>query len=188
MNEPLHPAQIQAIDKLKELRVGALYIERQEGKLRTVVELVRCRLEKGRIDGVLWICAKRKTELIQDGLARYAPEWNERVRLAGIEGLSHSLKRFLELLDTVKERRMMLVIDNGLLIKNAAALRTKRVLTLSAQCAYRLLISDVPFSRQVSDLFAQWYALDWRILGYRTYWGFCVNHLPRPRCPANRCV
>lgn len=177
MNDLLHPAQVQALEKLKRLRVGALYIERQDGKLRTVLELVRFRLSRSRIDGVIWLCTRRRVELIQSGIARYGAEDADRIDVVGIESLSHNLTVFLELTHRVKKERLMLVIDNGLLIKNPSALRTQRVLALSRQCPYRLLISDVPFSRRISDMFAQWYALDWRILGYSSYWGFCMNHL-----------
>ena len=46
MSEFLHPSQLEAIEKLKQLRVGALYISRQNGKLRTVLSLVRFRLRR----------------------------------------------------------------------------------------------------------------------------------------------
>lgn len=177
MNEPLYPAQLRAIEKMKTLRVGALYIERQEGKLHTVLELVQYRLDSGRIDGVLWLCAHRRMEMLAEKLSAYAPQVWRRIVLRGCESLSHNLPLFQELMELARGSRTMLVIDNGLLIKNPRALRTKRVIALSACCKYRLLVSDLPFTCSVRDMFSQWYALDWRILGYRTYWGFCVNHL-----------
>lgn len=177
MNEALHPAQVEAVEKLKHLRVGALYIERQEGKLRTVLSLVRYRLERGRIDGVIWLCMRRRVDMIQEGAERHAPELCARIEIVGIESLSHRLDSFLHLMHRAQSQRLMVVIDNGLLIKNPAALRTQRVIALCSRCAYRLLISDIPFTRRVGDMFSQWYALDWRILGYSSYWGFCTNHL-----------
>lgn len=176
-NEPLYPAQLQAFEKLKRLRVGALYIDRQDGKLRTVAELVRYRLKRGRIEGVLWLCTRRRVELICAGIEKYAPEEARCIEVCGIETLSHNLGRFLEMLGRTEEKRLMLVIDNGLLIKNPEALRTQRIIALSEKCHYRLLVSDVPFSKNAADVFSQWYALDWRILGYRTYYGFSINHV-----------
>ena len=96
------------------------------------------------------------------------------ITLAGVENLSYNLNDFLALCKQTDEDRVMLVIDNGLLIKNPRALRTQRVLVLSEKCPYKLLVSDVPFTRSAADMFAQWYALDWRILGYQSYWGFCI--------------
>lgn len=177
MLEMLYPLQLDAVEKLAGLRVGALYIERQEGKLRTVLELVRRRARRGSIEGVLWLCTRRRRELIANGIGRYAPGEAALIQVVGIESLSHNLTLFTQLMERARRGPMMLVIDNGLLIKNVDALRTRRVIALSQLCPYRLLISDVPFTRQVSDMFAQWYVLDWRILGYRTYWGFCLNHV-----------
>ena len=166
-----------AFEKLKVLKVGELYIERQEGKLRTVLELVRYRMEHGRIDGVLWLCTGRKAGMLREGIERHAADIAPDIILQGMESLSHRLKLFCELMRKAEEKRLMLVIDNGLLIKNMNALRTQRVLALSEKCPYRLLISDVPFTQSVADMYAQWRALDWRILGYVSYWGFAINHL-----------
>ena len=181
MDEMLHPAQIDAVEKLKRLKVGALYIDRQEGKFRTIAELIRYRMETDRIDRVIWLCTRRKQELLAASIQRYLPDIEPHITLAGVENLSYSLNEFLKLCSQAEEKRAMLVIDNGLLIKNPRALRTQRVLALSKKCPYRLLVSDVPFTRSAADMFAQWYALDWRILGYQSYWGFCINHVGRGR-------
>ena len=173
----LHPEQIEALEKLKHLKVGALYADRQDGKLHMALELVEYRLDAGRIDGAIWLCTRRKADMISWGIQRHAPELAARIALCGIEGLSFSLKQFRLLMRAARSRRLMLVIDNGLLIKNVEALRTQRVLALSELCPYRLLISDVPFMNSVADMYAQWRALDWRILGYSSYWGFSINHL-----------
>lgn len=175
--EPLHPLQVCAVEKLRRLRVGALYAERQEGKMRTVSALVNDRFERGKIDRVLWLCTHRREGLILAGVHRYLIEYETRIHICGLESLSHNLSLFLKLMDECEGERVMLVIDNGLLIKNPDTLRTRRVIELSARCRYRLLISDVPLTRRASDMFSQWYALDWRILGYQTYWAFCVNHV-----------
>ncbi len=177
MIEPLHPMQACAVEKLRNLRVGALYVERQEGKMRTVSALVGDRFERGKIDAALWLCTHRREGLIQNGVHRYLGDYETFIHVCGIESLSHNLSLFLELLNECQDGRVMLVIDNGLLIKNPETLRTRRVIELSGYCRYRLLVSDVPLTRRASDMFSQWYALDWRILGYRTYWAFCVNHV-----------
>lgn len=180
MIDPLFPVQLQAFEKLKKLRVGALYMDGWEGKTRLVAELVQYRLKNKKIEGVLWLCNKRKMEIVSSEIFRMIPQ----TQLVSIEGLSHSLPRFMDLLEKAQHEKLMLVIDNGLMIKNINALRTKRVIALSQECAYRLLICDMPFTKNIADMYAQWCALDWRILGYRTYWGFSINHLS-DRCPDN---
>lgn len=179
MDKLLHPAQMEAVEKLKRLKVGALYIERQDGKLRTVAELIRYRMETGRIDSVIWLCTRRRADRLRRGISQYLGDMEDRIALEGVENLSYRLGTFLALQQQAEEDRVMLVIDNGLLIKNPRALRTQRVLAISEKCAYRLLISDVPLAKSAADMFSQWYALDWRILGYQSFWGFCINHVGR---------
>lgn len=177
MDELLHPAQLWAIEKLGALKVGALYVERQEGKLRVVSELIRYRFQRQKIDRVVWLCTRRKMDRIEAGCARYLVEFRNVIFLCGLESLSHDLGLFLRTLDFCSGGRVMTVIDNSLLIKNPNALRTKRATEISLKSKYRLLVSDVPLVNRASDMFSQWYALDWRILGYQSYWGFCLNHV-----------
>lgn len=184
-NEPLHPAQLQAFEKLKRMRVGALYIDRQDGKLRTVMELVKYRLRRNRIDGVLWLCTRRRVELIRAGIERYAADEAGCIDVCGIETLSHNLQKFLDMMQLAESSRLMLVIDNGLLIKNPDTLRTRRVIALSSKCLYKLLVGDIPFSKNIADIYSQWYALDWRILGYSTFYGFSINHIGSKRKATN---
>ena len=87
MKGALHPSQLQAIEKLKRLKAGALYMERQEGKLQTVVALIRYRLDRGKIDGVIWLCTRRRMGLLEQGILHYAPECREKIRLCGMETL-----------------------------------------------------------------------------------------------------
>ena len=44
-------------------------------------------------------------------------------------------------------------------------------------CKYRIILNGTPVSRNEADMFAQWYLLDWRILGYGSYYSFAANHL-----------
>lgn len=41
----------------------------------------------------------------------------------------------------------------------------------------------MPLANRASDIFSQWHALDWRILGYQTYRDFCLNHVRGSRSP-----
>jgi superfamily II DNA or RNA helicase len=52
----LLPHQEEAYNKLKSIRVGALFMEQGVGKTRTALELARKRLIAGRADVVLWLC------------------------------------------------------------------------------------------------------------------------------------
>ncbi len=174
MDDLILPEQIEAVEKLAKLRVGALY--GQQWGVRTAVELVTRRLQRGKIDGALWICEGIKYRHVEAEIARHLGAQAEHIRVQRIESLSHNCDLFMELMRLASAQRLMLVIGDGLLIKNVHTVRAQRVIALGERCPYRLLLSDVPFSCGTVDLFAQWYALDWRILGYRTLWGFRINH------------
>ena len=64
-----------------------------------------------------------------------------------------------------------------MLIKNPRALRSEHILSIAEKCPYRIILNGTPISRNEADLFAQFQILDWRILGYRSYWSFAANHI-----------
>lgn len=45
--------QKRCVEKLRKIKIGALYLEMGTGKTRTALELIKIRLEKGRINHVL---------------------------------------------------------------------------------------------------------------------------------------
>jgi SNF2 family DNA or RNA helicase len=71
----------------------------------------------------------------------------------------------------------MLVVDESNLVKNHKAIRSQRIISIAQQCKYRVLLNGTPISKNEKDLFSQWYLLDWRILGYQSFWSFAANHL-----------
>ena len=52
----LYPHQVAAVEKLKRVKVGALYMEQGTGKTRTALELIKLRLDAGKINSVIWLC------------------------------------------------------------------------------------------------------------------------------------
>ena len=69
------------------------------------------------------------------------------------------------------------MVDESLLIKNPYAYRTQNIDYLSSHCDYKLILNGMPISKNQADLYAQFHILDWRILGYKTYWSFAANHI-----------
>ena len=53
---PLLPQQEAAVEKLKGLKVGALFMEMGTGKTRTALELIKQKMERGKFEQVLWLC------------------------------------------------------------------------------------------------------------------------------------
>lgn len=94
-----------------------------------------------------------------------------------LKTLSRSLhaNSYLQLL--TEREACYLVVDESLLIKNPYAYRTQNIDRLSSRCEYKLILNGMPISKNQADLYAQFHVLDWRILGYKTYWSFAANHI-----------
>lgn len=174
----LLPHQQPAVDKLLRISIGALYMEMGTGKTRTALEIVQRRHEAGRLDAVLWLCpCSVKANLAAD-LDKHADGWRDIISIYGIESLSSSARLALELLSRVSSgQRYMLIVDESNLVKNPDAIRSQRVTLIASHCKYRMILNGTPISKNEADLFAQWYLLDWRVLGYLSYHAFAANHL-----------
>lgn len=166
-----------AVDKLLHVKVGALYMEMGTGKTRTALELIHRRLEAGKVKQVLWLCPFSVQRDLPELLNEHAEEFENEIRIAGIESLSSSVRLNRELREYIAKAETYLVVDESLLVKNPFAYRTQNVIDLSKKCSYKLILNGTPISRNEADLFAQWYVLDWRILGYQSYYSFAANHL-----------
>ncbi len=185
----LYPHQAEAVRKLSAIKVGALYMEQGTGKTRTALELVRMRMERGRVDCALWLCPCSVRRGLREDIAFHcggtAPD---NIIIRGIESLSSSDALYLRLLELVRRHSVYLVVDESNLVKNRDAVRTERIIEISRGCRYKLILNGTPATKNEADLFAQWYILDWRILGYRSYYSFAANHLEyrRVRLPIGR--
>lgn len=175
----LYPHQQNAVDKLIHIKVGALYMEQGTGKTRTALELIRRRWESGKIDCVLWLCPCGTKENLKENISFHASdeEFTKYIIVKGIESLSSSDRLYLKLLELVKTHRTYLIVDESTLVKNKHTIRTERIIELSKKCEYKLILNGTPVSKNEADLFAQWYILDWRILGYQSFYSFAANHI-----------
>ena len=172
----LLPYQEEGVKKLLPLRVGALYMEMGTGKTRTALEIIAKRLEKKKIDKVLWLCPCSVKANIKADLEKHSEGWEQVIRIAGIESLSQSDRLYLKLMKYVNPKTMV-IVDESNLVKNFFAKRTKRITEIGKVARYRMILNGTPVSKNQADLYAQWYFLDHRIFGYRTFWSFAANHL-----------
>lgn len=172
----MYEHQIRAVDKLKHIKVGALYMEMGTGKTRTALELIKLRLDAGKVDKVLWLCPCSVKESLRRDLLLHVDDISC-ITICGIETLSSSIKTNTRLLKMVSTSSVYLIVDESNLVKNHNALRTKNIIRLSEYCKYKLILNGTPISKNEKDLFSQWYILDYRILGYHSFWSFAANHL-----------
>lgn len=174
----MYEHQKQAVNKLKTIKVGALYMEMGTGKTRTALELIAQRYNDGKIDHIIWLCPYSVKQTIEMDIHKHM-DGNDlsMFTICGIETLSSSIRENVRLLKLVRSRRCFLVVDESNLVKNVKAKRTQSVLRLTEDCPYRMILNGTPVSKNEADMFAQWQILDWRILGYRSFWSFSRNHV-----------
>lgn len=173
----LKPWQVKAVEKLIHIKIGALYMEQGTGKTRTTLELIKERINAGKVVQALWLCPCSVKSTIKDEIQKHVAAGGECIRIEGIESLSSSIRLNSELLNYVKSARTYIVVDESNLVKNNRAKRTKNITKLAKLCKYKLILNGTPVSRNEVDLFSQWYILDWRILGYQSFWSFAANHI-----------
>jgi SNF2 family DNA or RNA helicase len=173
----LQPHQIPAVEKLSHIKVGALYMEMGTGKTRTALDLIQRRLNSGKVNYILWLCPCSVKSTIQREIQKHVKDGLDLLRIEGIESLSGSIRLFFDLYQLVQSKHCFLVVDESNLIKNHRAIRTQRIEQLAGFCQYKLILNGTPISKCEKDLFSQWKILDWRILGYKSFWSFSANHL-----------
>lgn len=186
----LYKYQSKAVDKLSKLKVGALYMEQGTGKTRTALEIIKNKMSKGKVEVVLWLCPCSVKNNLREDIEKHTgqkPSENN-IIIKGIESLSSSDRLYLQLLELVKSYKVYLIVDESNLVKNKLAIRTERIITISSFCKYKMILNGTPISKNEADLFAQWYILDWRILGYKSFYSFAANHLEykKVRLPSGR--
>ncbi len=171
----LYNHQKQAVEKLRHIKVGALYMEMGTGKTRTALELIKIRLDAGKVNKVLWLCPCSVKDDLRRGIDEHSDGAD--ITICGIETLSSSVAANSKLLEMVTSHEVYLIVDESNLVKNHMACRTQNIIRLAERCKYKLILNGTPISRCEKDLFSQWYILDWRILGYASFWSFAANHL-----------
>lgn len=175
-----------AFNKLKDLKVSALFMDMGTGKTRTVFEFIEYRKVKGTLKHSLWLCplaVKREIakEILKHTDYTYYIFDNKPIPkgidvdiyICGIESLI-SDRVFLECLDLDKQ---YVICDESIFIKNPTAIRTQRVIKIGKGVRYKTILNGTPISNNEADLFTQFYFLDERILGFHSYFSFANEHV-----------
>lgn len=187
----LLPHQIEAVNKLLPIRVGALFAGMGTGKSRAAIELVFRRLDK--IDKAIWFCPVSVKDTIRYQIKEHttSPDsdiyvFNDRTTkdnlpsafwyIIGIESMSDS-PRIIQAVNKLVTERTFCIVDESSYIKGHNALRTERITKICERAKYRLILTGTPMSQGVVDLYAQMRFLSPKILGYNSFYSFAANHL-----------
>ena len=167
----MYRVQEEAIKKLLQNKVGALFMKMGTGKTRVAIELINAVAD---LDLIIWIAPLRtiypieKTSTIIDEVNKWGGFNCNDVIYMGIETLQSSDRKYLNLYDKVnKSKKCFIVVDESIKIKNIEAKRTKRLLELSRMVEYKIILNGEPITRDLLDIWAQFEFLDSEILNMR---------------------
>lgn len=156
--------QQEALDKLKGLRHGAIWMALGAGKTKVALDLAKSRQHD--FDVILWIAPasliheagyRREIELRSQGLERD-------IVFQSIEGISQSDAQYLDVMSLVERRRAFTIVDESLTIKNVEAKRTARLLEMRDRLPFRFVLNGTPTTKGLLDLWAQLEFVSPRIL------------------------
>lgn len=158
--EALLDSQVNAIDKLRKYKVGALFMEPGTGKTMAAYRLAESVPD---VDYYLWLTPFQTKANLAVELDKC--NGNLVIDIVGIESLSNSDRIYLELIDKLQRAaRPFIILDESLKIKNWTAIRTKRIVRLGSMAGYKLILNGTPLSRNLLDLWAQMEFLSPKIL------------------------
>lgn len=164
--QPLLYSQQKAVTKLRQYKVGALFMEPGTGKTRTAYELQR----SVNPDYLLYLAPYQAIN--QSNHAETVPAEVERCGgfamphdFIGFESLSASDRIYLDILKKLnRASRPFIIADESLKIKNWEAKRTKRIVAMSQLAEHKLVLNGTPLSRNLLDLHSQFEFLSPKIL------------------------
>jgi len=141
--------QSKAIEKLRRLKVGALFMDPGTGKTRTAYELIK----STNCDHVEWFTPFQTKQNLQDEIDNCGGLPN--LTITGIESIQNSDRVYLQALNRVKSGNAFLIMDESIKIKNHEAKRTQRALELAKYAEYRLVLNGTPITRNLLDVWSQ---------------------------------
>lgn len=151
-------------EKLSILKAGAVFANTDKDKIRMAVELILSTLSK--IDFVIWIAPASffYTSDYKDIIREHNQDLLKKICFFTIEAVSMSDEKYLQLYNLCDKYRTFCVVDESLTIKNAEAGRTKRLISIHKKFKYRLILSAVPLTQGLIDLYSQIKFIDSNIL------------------------
>lgn len=148
-----------ALEKFKRLKVGALFMEQGTGKTRVAVELVH----STDAEFVLFLCPFST----KSNLLREIKKWELRLpfEIIAYESISASDRIYMELLERIRYKKLFIVADESIFIKNEEAKRFTRIMTIAKLSEYRLILNGTPITKSEWDLYNQMEFLSPKIIG-----------------------
>lgn len=145
--------QLEAFEKFKKLKVGALFMQMGTGKTKVAIELI----DYNNCDLLVYIAPFSTLNNIENEFKK----WNLKTSyiLIGYETISSSDNKYLNLLKELENKKVFVVADESIFIKNEETKRFKRLLNIRSKCEYALILNGTPLTKNEWDLYNQIYFL-----------------------------
>ena len=144
--------QLEAFEKFKKLKVGALFMQMGTGKTKVAIELI----DYNKCDLLVYVAPFSTLKNIEAEFVKW--EIKTPYKLIAYETVSSSDTKYLNLLNNLKGR-VFIVADESIFIKNEETKRFKRLIQLRKKCEYALVLNGTPITKNEWDLYNQMYFL-----------------------------
>ena len=141
--------QIQAFEKFKKLKVGALFLKMGTGKTRIAIKLV----DYNKCDLLVYIAPFSTLKNIEEEFIK----WNLSTPyiLIGYETIQSSDRKYLDLLNEIDNKKVFIIADESIFIKNEETKRFRRLCEIRKKCEYALILNGTPLTKNEWDLYNQ---------------------------------
>jgi SNF2 family DNA or RNA helicase len=145
--------QLEAFEKFKKLKVGALFMKMGTGKTKVAIELI----DYNKCDLLVYVTPFSTKANIEKEFKK----WNLQTPyiLIGYETISSSDVKYLELLKMIENKRVFIVADESIFIKNEDSKRFTRLCNIRNKCECALILNGTPITKNEWDLYNQMYFL-----------------------------
>ena len=147
-----------AFDKFKRLKVGALFMKQGTGKTRVAIELIKTTDS----DLVLFFTPCSTKDNLQQELIKW--QLDREYQIIGYETISSSDKTYIELLKSIEGKKLFIVADESIFIKNDDTKRYKRLMSIAKESEYRLILNGTPLTKDEWDIYNQMNFLSYKII------------------------
>ena len=123
------------------------------GKTKVAIELV----DYNKCDLLIYIAPFSTLNNIEKEFLK----WNLKTKyiLIGYETIQSSDKKYLWLLEKIKNKKNFIIADESIFIKNEETKRFKRLYEIRKKCEYALILNGTPLTKNEWDLYNQMYFL-----------------------------
>ena len=151
----LDSEQTLAVQKLSQLKAGALFMKMGTGKTKVACDLIRLKLRY--IDKVIWIspASLLKSRAYAEEIKRWSGDFFDKISFFTVEGVSKSDVKYLEMRKLAASCKNFCVVDESIFIKNIHALRTRRLVEDYHLFDFRIILNGTPVTKSLIDLYSQ---------------------------------